>query len=109
MYKINNAKELFNALDPITSNLRELSTKIPNRSELNKITTCHNWHAYYHKKDRRVQLKYVKRRDRVYGTPVSFLGAGYRGVPEFKTLHGDWPSCLRFFVVILGLPRKKPG
>jgi hypothetical protein len=34
MHKINNVKELFNALDPITSNLRELSTKIADRPEV---------------------------------------------------------------------------
>lgn len=34
MDQINNAKELFNALDPITSNIRELSTKIANRPEV---------------------------------------------------------------------------
>jgi len=34
MHKINNAEELFNALDLITSDLRELSTKIPNTPEV---------------------------------------------------------------------------
>jgi hypothetical protein len=65
--------------------------------------------TYYQKQDRYIQLKYAKSHDRVYGTPVSFLGAGYRGVTEFKSLPGDQPSRLGFFVVILGLPRQIPG
>lgn len=36
MDQINNVKELFNALDPVTSNLREMSTKIANRPEVNE-------------------------------------------------------------------------